>query len=90
LQRIRDEVEDEVFRSHDREVASALVGRLVTEQLRKLDAVAYVRFASVYKRFETVEELVDEGQAVIEARKYDDPAQGNLFVEEKPEVQGEE
>jgi transcriptional repressor NrdR len=90
LQRIRDEVEDEVFKNHDREVPSGFVGRLVTEHLRKLDAVAYVRFASVYKRFETVEELVDEGQAVIEERKYNDPAQGNLFVEEKPEVQGEE
>jgi transcriptional repressor NrdR len=90
LQRIRDEVEDEVFRTHDREVASEFVGRLVTEHLRKLDQVAYVRFASVYKRFETVEELVDEAQAVIQDRKYDDPTQGKLFIEEKPEVKADD
>src|SRR5918996_1005663 len=51
LLRIVDEVEDEVFKTHDREVASTLVGSLVTDKLRRVDQVAYVRFASVYRRF---------------------------------------
>src|SRR5437868_12947303 len=49
LLRIGDEVEEEVFNSHDREVQTAVVGQLVTDRLRRLDQVAYVRFASVYK-----------------------------------------
>jgi transcriptional repressor NrdR len=81
LQRIVDEVEDEVFKTFDREVPSTEVGRLVTERLRRVDQVAYVRFASVYKQFKTLEELVDEARAVIDARRYEDPTQGRLFVE---------
>ncbi len=81
LLRIVDEVEDEIFKGHDREVASTLVGELVTDRLRRVDQVAYVRFASVYRQFKTLEELVDEARAVIDARRYEDPTQGRLFIE---------
>lgn len=81
LLRIVDEVEDEVFKTHDREVASTLVGGLVTDKLRRVDQVAYVRFASVYRQFKTLEELVDEARAVLDARRYDDPTQGSLFLD---------
>src|SRR5438045_1638656 len=82
LLRIGDEVEEEVFNSHDREVQTAVVGQLVTDRLRRLDQVGYVRFASVYKQFKTLEELVDEARAVIDARRYEDPpGQGRLFVD---------
>jgi hypothetical protein len=84
LQRIVDDVEEEVFKSFDREVASDVVGRLVTERLRRVDQVAYVRFASVYKQFKTLEELVEEAKAVIESRRYEDPSQGQLFGDVKP------
>jgi transcriptional repressor NrdR len=79
--RIVDEVEDEVFKTHDREVASTLVGSLVTDKLRRVDQIAYVRFASVYRQFRTVEELMDEARAVLDARRFEDPTQGKLFVE---------
>src|SRR3954447_3967917 len=81
LLRITDEVEDDVFRTHDREVPSELIGRLVTERLRRLDQVAYVRFASVYRQFKTLEELVEEAKAVIDAKRYEDPTQGRLFID---------
>ena len=81
LLRITDEVEDEIYRTHDREVPSELIGRLVTERLRRLDQVAYVRFASVYRQFKTLEELVEEARAVIDAQRYDDPGQGKLFID---------
>ena len=42
---------------------------LVTDRLRRVDQVAYVRFASVYRQFKTLEELVDEARAVIDARR---------------------
>ncbi len=86
LLRIVDEVEEEIFKSHDREVPSTMVGGLVTSRLRRVDQVAYVRFASVYKQFKTLEELVDEAKLVLDARLFEDPEQGKLFVE--PAVQG--
>jgi transcriptional repressor NrdR len=82
LQRVVDEVQEEVFKTHDREVSSTVVGQLVTERLRRVDQVAYVRFASVYKQFKTLEELVDEAKAVLDSRRYEDPTQGRLFLEE--------
>jgi hypothetical protein len=54
----------------------------VAEKLRRLDQVAYVRFASVYRQFKTLEELVDEAKLVLDARRFDDPDQGKLFVEQ--------
>ncbi len=44
----------------EREVPSRLIGDLVMEELRNLDEVAYVRFASVYRRFQDVTEFQDE------------------------------
>src|SRR5438874_11077436 len=90
LLRIVAEVEGEVFKAHDREVPSTLVGELVTGRLRRVDQVAYVRFASVYRQFKTLEELVDEARAVIDARRFDDPTQGKLFVEPEKRTNGEE
>jgi len=92
LLRIADEVEEEVFKTHDREVPTELVGGLVTDKLRRVDQVAYVRFASVYRQFKTLEELVDEAKAVIDAQRYEDPGQGKLFIEGTGAVprQGEE
>src|SRR5882724_1615637 len=80
LLRIVDEVEEEVYRTHDREAPSELIGKLVTERLRRLDQVAYVRFASVYRQFKTLDELVTEAKAVIDAQRYEDPGQGRLFI----------
>ena len=82
LVRVADEVEEEVKAAHDREVPSTAIGQVVIDKLRRLDQVAYVRFASVYRQFKTLEELVGEAQAVIDARRYEDPpGQGKLFVE---------
>ena len=82
LHRIADEVEEEVRGAYDREVPSTEIGQLVIDKLRRLDQVAYVRFASVYREFKTLEDLVAEAKAVIDARHYDDlPGQGKLFVE---------
>lgn len=81
LLRVCDEVEDEVFKAHDREVQSTYIGQLVADKLRRLDQVAYVRFASVYRQFKTLEELVDEARAVLDAKRFEDPTQGRLFID---------
>ena len=84
LLRIVDEVEEETFRQHDREAPTTFIGELVAEKLRRVDQVAYVRFASVYKQFKTLEELVDEAKAVLDAKRFEDPTQGRLFIEPRP------
>jgi transcriptional repressor NrdR len=82
LARVVDEVEEEIFKAHDKEVPSSEVGALVSDKLRRLDQVAYVRFSSVYRQFKTLDELVAEARAVIDAQHYDDiPGQGRLFIE---------
>ena len=80
--RIVDEVEEQIHTAHDREVNSSAIGEAVMNKLRRVDNVAYVRFASVYRNFKTLEELVEESKAVIDARRFEDPpGQGRLFVE---------
>lgn len=81
LHRIADEVEEEIFAAHDREVPSTAIGALVSEKLRRVDQVAYVRFASVYREFKTLDELVSEARAVIDAMRYEVPGQGRLFID---------
>jgi transcriptional repressor NrdR len=54
------EVVDDLRRSGEREVPSRQVGELVMRELKKLDQVAYVRFASVYRRFEDVQAFREE------------------------------
>ncbi len=81
LHRIVNEVEEATFKVHDREAPSEFIGRLVADKLRRLDQVAYVRFASVYRQFKTLEELVDEARAVIDAKRFEDPEQGKLFFD---------
>jgi transcriptional repressor NrdR len=83
LNRIADETEEEIFARYDREVPTQVVGELVSDKLRRVDQVAYVRFASVHKRFKTIEELMDEAREVIDAKRFeDDPGQGRLFIDE--------
>jgi transcriptional repressor NrdR len=86
LQRIVDDIDEEVHKQFDKEVPSTVIGELVIDRLRRVDQVAYVRFASVYRRFKTLDELVDEARAVIDAQRYEVPGQGRLFIDAKPEA----
>lgn len=55
-----DEIEATIQNSLDREVSSDKIGELTMEKLKELDEVAYVRFASVYRRFKDVSSFMDE------------------------------
>lgn len=59
-QRVADEVDDAVHREFEREVQSLVIGKRVASALRNIDAVAYVRFASVYYDFQSVAEFQNE------------------------------
>jgi len=65
LDAIVDEIETRLHDSEEREIATSLVGSLVMERLRELDKVAYVRFASVYRKFEDVDEFLHELKDLI-------------------------
>ena len=60
LERLADSIERSMSDSGEREISSQRLGTLVMDHLRELDPVAYVRFASVYRRFEDVEAFVKE------------------------------
>ena len=55
-----DEIEAQLQSSVDREVSSSRIGELIMEKLKEIDEVAYVRFASVYKEFDSAESFRDE------------------------------
>ena len=55
-------------RSSD-EIKSSIVGELVSRELKKLDKVAYIRFASVYKDFEDIKSFATEVQQLIQLEK---------------------
>ena len=60
LERIADSIEAAMHDSGEREISSQDLGVMVMQRLREVDPVAYVRFASVYRRFEDVEAFVKE------------------------------
>ncbi|MGN6627514.1 MAG: ATP cone domain-containing protein [Tepidisphaeraceae bacterium] len=79
--RLAEAVEEECFAAHDREVPTAFIGQVVADRLRRVDQVAYVRFASVYRQFKTLDELVEAAQNVLDAQRFEDPTQGRLFID---------
>ncbi|MGB4042696.1 MAG: ATP cone domain-containing protein, partial [Thermacetogeniaceae bacterium] len=59
LSEIVDEIERELRNQPEREIPSKVIGQIVMSHLLKLDKVAYVRFASVYREFQDVGEILD-------------------------------
>ena len=55
-----DSVETEIFSMEDKEIHSQVIGELLMNKLKDLDAVAYVRFASVYREFKDINTFMDE------------------------------
>ena len=60
-----DEVENEISTLEDKEIPSRVIGEIVMKKLKDLDAVAYVRFASVYREFKDVDSFMDELKGFI-------------------------
>lgn len=65
IAQIVDEVETQIFNMEEKEIPSAVVGELVMDKLKALDAVAYVRFASVYREFKDVNTFMEELKKVF-------------------------
>ena len=60
-----DAVETELFSREEKEIDSKVIGEIVMERLKNLDAVAYVRFASVYREFKDVNTFMDELKKIL-------------------------
>ena len=67
ITRIADEVEATIFAMEEKEIPSSVIGELVMERIKDVDAVAYVRFASVYRQFKDVNTFMDELQNMFES-----------------------
>jgi transcriptional repressor NrdR len=68
IQRIKeliDAVEMDIFNREEKEIESKLIGEIVMDKLKDLEAVAYVRFASVYREFKDVNTFMDELKKIL-------------------------
>ncbi len=68
IEEIADSVEKELYNTMDKEVDSKNIGEMVMSKLKKLDDVAYVRFASVYKQFKDINTFMDELNNIMKER----------------------
>ena len=59
-------VETEIFKREEKEISSTVIGEIVMEKLKELDAVAYVRFASVYREFKDVNTFMAELKKILD------------------------
>lgn len=78
IRKILEAAEEEIFRKFDRDVLSSFIGDCVSHLLGKLDKIAYVRFASVYRDFADVGELIERAREVEESPTVG-PEQKDLF-----------
>ena len=68
LDRIATEIEQTIQNTLDREVSTDKIGQMVMERLKPLDEVAYIRFASVYRRFQDVSSFIHEINKFLEEK----------------------
>ena len=86
VEKLVDEVENELHRLGKAEIPSSAVGEIVMEKLKKLDHIAYIRFASVYRDFADITSLKQEVDTLIAAK--DVASQLPLLLKEEVSVPG--
>lgn len=69
MDQVVDRVERQCMEAFDKEVPSKVIGNLVMQELRQLDQVAYVRFASVYREFKDVSQFLEELKPMLEKQR---------------------
>ena len=68
MEQIVNDIEKEIRNKMDTEVGSEQIGEFVMDRLRKLDEVAYVRFASVYRQFQDINSFIDELEKLLKRK----------------------
>ena len=66
IERLVDEIETEIFNREEKEISSSLIGEIVMDKLKELEAVAYVRFASVYREFKDINTFMNELKKILD------------------------
>ena len=69
LERLVDRIESKFQESGEKEIKSTAIGEAMMDELRQLDEVAYIRFASVYRSFKDVDEFLREVKQIQETRE---------------------
>lgn len=68
LERAANNIEQTALSSYEREITSLKIGELAMQQLKEIDEVAYVRFASVYRQFSDLNTFMDELKDLLDSR----------------------
>ena len=66
INKLVDEIETEIFNKEEKEIPSTVIGEIVMDRLKDLEAVAYVRFASVYREFKDINTFMDELKKILD------------------------
>lgn len=69
LEKVADKIESRVQESGDKEIASTVIGEAIMSELYRLDHVAYVRFASVYRSFKDAHQFMEELKDLLQRQK---------------------
>ena len=77
LEEIVDDIEQQLQNGLEREVESRRIGELAMDKLRSVDEIAYIRFASVYRRFQDISSFMDERNALLKSNKESSPSEKN-------------
>lgn len=77
VEKLADDIETELYQAGHTEVSSAMIGDMVMSHLRKLDYIAYIRFASVYRDFTDIADLKEEVDTLLSTQS---PPDGQLTL----------
>ena len=69
LEQLVDAVEQKLFGTLETEISSQKIGEMVMEELKHVDEVAYVRFASVYRQFKDINTFLEELNSLLKSRE---------------------
>ncbi|MDD2493752.1 MAG: transcriptional regulator NrdR [Tissierellia bacterium] len=69
IEKIADKVEKQLYNTFQNEVSTEVIGEIVMNELQGVDDVAYVRFASVYRKFKDINTFMDELKKILDERK---------------------
>ena len=83
LEKLVDQIDEQLMAHYERETQSKFIGELSADLLRGVDDMAYVRFASVYREFRDVGELIEDAQDAMNRQSRRSPTQQELFEETK-------
>lgn len=69
IENLLDIIEYKILTTYDKEIQSKDIGEIVIDELKKIDEIAYVRFASVYRQFKDINTFMDELKSMLDENK---------------------